>query len=238
MKDTIVNKIFSEFENRGYTITDSKDVDYDEDFRFVKFRIKGCKRWLWGIWIIRENNEYDVQIFGEHEDYIDKFKPSATEIAEHALIHTDNYNKEVSDLVWSTIYNQIEIIKASNAAGKIKFYYGGNGGIIHWLLSEWWFYRVANPIQKWLKYKGNKFVCMLYCLILNVVYSGVVATYEKMVDCFYPTYEIYINYKEGTDDDYIYKVYKRLNGSKGFNKSIRITHIPYGKTRGIEFVND
>ena len=44
----------------------------------TKFMIKGCKRWLFGLWVIRQSTEdgpatYRVELFGQHTDYIDKF---------------------------------------------------------------------------------------------------------------------------------------------------------------------
>ena len=42
------------------------------------FRVPRAKKWLFGIWVIpREDGSIRVDLFGEHEWYIDKFKPTA-----------------------------------------------------------------------------------------------------------------------------------------------------------------
>ena len=106
---------------------------------------------------------------------------------------------------------------------------------MQWLLSQWWFYRIKNPFQKWLKYKGNKYVCIFICFILNLFYRNRLnAEYEKM-DAFYPAYTIYIRYKKGIDNNAIWNVYKHIHNTIGFDKSIAISHIPYGEKRGISF---
>lgn len=205
----------------------------------VHFHIKGCKRWLWGIWITHNENKTNINLFGEHKDYIDKFKPTQTAIAVETKI-PDNTTEEqwkdaINNVVWDLCYEKLFIVKASNIAGKIKFYYYGSENVIQWLLSQWWFYRIKNPFQKRLKYKGNKYVCIFICFILNLFYRKKLNAEYKKTDFFHPAYEIYIRYKESIDDNMIRSIYKHICNDVGFNKSIRINHIPYGEKRGISF---
>lgn len=205
----------------------------------VHFHIKGCKRWLWGIWITHDENKTNIDLFGEHEDYIDKFKPTQTTIAVETKIPDDateeQWKDKIISVVWDLCYEKLSIVKASNILGKIKFYYCGSENVIQWLLSQWWFYRIKNPFQKWLKYKCNKYVCIFICFILNLFYRNKLnAEYEKM-DTFYPAYMIYVRYKEDVNDNMIWNVYKYIYGDIGFDKSIRISHIPHGEKRGISF---
>jgi hypothetical protein len=230
----IREKVFKVFNDYGYTVENTKVgngyylFDLGEE-SVVHFHIKGCKRWLFGLWIF----DSTIYLFGEHEDHIDKFKPTQTVLSEK--IEGPELESKIEDLVWSIIYNKIQVIHSSNLAGKIKFYYHGYEGLLKWLLSQWWFYRIEYPFKNWLKYYGNKYVCIIICFILNLVYhKRLSATYEK-TEFYYPTYELYLNYKENTNDDDIYKVYCYINGDVGFNKSIRIEHIPYGEKREIYF---
>lgn len=208
----------------------------------VHFKIKGCKRWLFGLWITtnKDENKTRISLFGEHEDYIDKFKPTAVPISSECEFDKDASNEDIEsdieNLVWDAIYDKIEIIKSSNIAGKLKFHFHGHSGAIKWMISQWWFYRIENPFRKWLKYNANKYVCIMICFILNLLKSRKLkAKYEK-TDYFFPAYEIHINYKDGTNDDDIFDVYKHIKGYVGFDKSILIEHIPFGEKRGICFV--
>ena len=206
----------------------------------VHFKIKGCKRWLFGLWIVDiGNNKTKISLFGEHEDYIDKFKPTQTILSEETEFSNDisdeDLKKKIEDLVWSLIYNQVNVIHKSNLGGKIKFYYHGYEGLLKWLFSQWWFYRIEYPFENWLKYHGNKYVCIFICALLNLIYYKRLRAAYKKTAYFSPAYELYINYKEGIDDDSIYEVYYHINNNVGFDKSIRIEHIPYGEKRGIYF---
>lgn len=212
--------------------------DFGEE-SVVHFHIKGCKRWLWGIWITHDENKTNIDLFGEHKDYIDKFKPTQTAIAVETEISDDateeQWEDKINNVVWDLCYEKLFIVKASNVAGKIKFYYYGSENVVRWLLSQWWFYRIKNPFQKWLKYKGNKYVCMFICFILNLFYRRRLNAEYKKTDFFHPAYEIYIRYKKGVDDNMIWSIYKHICNDVGFDNSIRINHIPYGEKRGISF---
>lgn len=214
--------------------------DFGEE-SVVHFHIKGCKRWLWGIWITHDDkeNKTNIDLFGEHEDYIDKFKPTQTAIAVETNIPDDateeQWEDEINNVVWDLCYEKLFIVKASNIAGKIKFYYYGSENLVQWFLSQWWFYRIKNPFRKRLKYKGNKYICMFICFILNLFYRKKLNAEYKKTSFYHPAYEVYIRYKKDINDDMIWSVYKHICNDMGFNKSIRINHIPYGEKRGISF---
>jgi hypothetical protein len=194
---------------------------------------------LFGLWIVDiGDNKTRISLFGEHEDYIDKFKPTQTKLSETIEFSndTEDLKSKIEDLVWSFICDKVDVIHSSNLGAKIKFYYPGFGiGVVRWLLKTWWFHRIKYPFSKWLKYNANRYVCMIICFILNIIYGKRLhATYKK-TNYFSPGYEVYLNYKEGIDDDGIYEVYYHINGCVGFDKSIDIDHIPFGETRGIYF---
>lgn len=242
----IKEAIFKELKERQMEVINPSVGDGYYLFNFgkesvVHFHIKGCKRWLWGMWITHDDkeNKTNIDLFGEHEDYIDKFKPTQTAIAVKTEIPDDASEKqwedEINNVVWNLCYEKLFIVHSSNIAGKIKFYYCGSENLVQWFLSEWWFYRIKNPFRKWLKYKGNKYICIFICFILNLFYRKRLNIEYEKTDFFHPTYEVYIRYKKDVDDNMIWSVYKHIHGDIGFDKSIRINHIPYGEKRGISF---
>lgn len=242
----IRENVFNALAQRGFTVINPQVgngyylFDLGEE-SVVHFHIKGCRRWRWGLWILRdeEKQKINLHLFGEHEDHIDKFKPTQTAIAVESEIADDateeQWKETIDDVVWDLIYKKLAIVHSSNAGGKIKFYYPGGEGVLKWLLSEWWFYRIKCPRLKWLKYKGNRYVCIILCFLLWLIYGKRLRADYKKTSYFHPAFILSINYKEGVDDDHIFDVYKHIYGNVGFDKSIRIEHIPYGEKRGIAF---
>ncbi len=241
----IRERVITSFSEYQYTVQDVKIGNSYYLFNLgeesvIHFKIKGCKRWLFGLWIVElSENKVRISLFGEYEDYIDKFKPTQTKLSENVEvdknISDEELEKKLEYLVWSIIYKQVEVIYGSNIAGKIKFYYPGHENLLKWFFNQWWFYKIEWPFLQKLRYKYNKYIAMVICFILNSIYrKRLNATYNK-TDFFFPTYEININYKEGTNDDDIYNVYKHINKDTGFDKSIRINHIPFNEKRSIYF---
>ena len=76
---------------------------------------------------------------------------------------------------------------------------------------------------------------MFICFILNLFYRNRLSAEYKKTDFFHPAYEIYIKYKKGVNDNMIWSIDKHICNDVGFDKSIRISHIPYGEKRGISF---
>ena len=212
------------------------------DESVVHFKIKGCKRWLFGLWISRtkDGNPNSIDLFGEHEDYIDKFKPSQTAISESVDIpkgcDEDDLEEKIVDLVWSLIYHHLDVIHSSNTVGKLKYHYnGGEGNLVKWLLSQWWFYRVRYPLRMWLRTRGNLYLGKIVAFFLNLRYKRKLSAIAFDSGCFYPSCTIKVNYKVGTNDDDVHSVWKNLHLPFGFAKSINVQHIPFGENRPIYF---
>lgn len=243
----IREKIFKRLEEYDFEVMNVRVMNgyYLFDFgdeSVVHFKIKGCKRWLFGLWIGRtkDGNPNSIDLFGEHEDYIDKFKPTRVEISEKAEIVKDSDESEINnvidDLIWRFIDSHLDIIHSSNTVGKLKYYYGrGDGNLIMWLLSEWWFYRVKNRFRLWLRNRGNFYISKVVVFFLNLWYKRKVSVKCYDSECWYPRYVIKLNYKDGTNDDDIYSIWKHLNLPFGFEKSITVQHIPFGEKRPIAF---
>ena len=75
--------IFSKVEFDAYNVEFFNGYlffDFGKD-SVVHFRVNGVwKKWKFGIWINSENKTKTVQLFVQYEDFIDKFKPSSSDI--------------------------------------------------------------------------------------------------------------------------------------------------------------
>jgi hypothetical protein len=91
--------ILDEIRNK-FTITDEQYLEGYFVFDFGKnsichFKLKETSGWLYGIWLGNEYNGYKCKykLIGEHEEFLDKFKPSRT------YIDVTNNTKRFIDLV-------------------------------------------------------------------------------------------------------------------------------------------
>ena len=244
-KVKIKNKIFNFFSNFGLTVYDEEVLNgyyllETGENSVVHFKINGCKNWLFGLWLMDSEDKMSISLFGQHKDYIDKFKPTACSISEEIEIPNgigeDELNEKLEEFVWSSIYNQIEVIHSSNTAAKIKFYYHrGGGNVILWLFKQWWFYHIKTPVNNWLKDSANGYLCAIICVILNNILWWKLYSFYSRTIYLSPSYSIKVNYKEGVSDDFIYCVYRILKPYMGFSKAISVEHIPFGEKRGIYF---
>lgn len=84
----IANSIFAEMKRNNLIPTDVQFLngyfcfDMGED-SVVHFHIKGIRKWKFGMWIRPYIDEYAVEFFVQHEDNIDKFKPSDSVFGEN-----------------------------------------------------------------------------------------------------------------------------------------------------------
>lgn len=97
------------------------------------FRVPGAKKWLFGIWAIpQKDGSIRVDLFGEHEWHIDKFKPTATKISDSVIIS----NREAfDDLSWELVSSINAIISISRypIAARIVYYWNGIDPVMRWL---------------------------------------------------------------------------------------------------------
>lgn len=83
----IANSIFNELRKEGLTPV---NVQFSNGYfifekgedAVVHFKIKGVNKWKFGMWIDINNTDKAVQVFAQHIDYIDKFKPSCSTFCE------------------------------------------------------------------------------------------------------------------------------------------------------------
>lgn len=202
----------------------------------TKFRIKGCRRWLFGLWVIEQSTKdgpttYQVELFGQHTDYIDKFKPSCSPISESS---TDV--KSLSDLD-DMIYLfgiSLNTVKSSPLLARYRYYFKGYAGGLNpylWLLDEAWYYRVKAPLRNLLETKFNKVYGKIIVFWWNLRYHKILEATYRETQYFSPKHEIDIRYTpEATNDD-MYKLWHKLNGSIGYGRCIRVSHYEPGQNR-------
>lgn len=133
----IIDKVFG----NGYYI-----FEFGED-SVCHFKIKGLKRWQFGLWIREDNDNetYVINLFGEHNDYIDKFKPTATRIA-----HEFKYVDENDLWKCQEFIDELMMIKQHPYTMK-HCYYGMYENYLKFLLSEFFYYRIKQHLIKFKK---------------------------------------------------------------------------------------
>ena len=84
---SVATKVFKVLEANGIEVKDVQRHNgyfvFDMgDCSVVHFRVGGfwMRKWKFGMWLNRENENYALSLFAQFDDYIDKFKPSASGI--------------------------------------------------------------------------------------------------------------------------------------------------------------
>ena len=170
-KKEVIEKIFNEIEEEsnhrlkvidkvfgnGYYI-----FEFGED-SVCNFKIKGLKRWTFGLWIRKDNDNetYVINLFGEHNDYIDKFKPTATRIT-HEFKYVDE-----NDL-WKCQEFVDELLMIKHHPSVMKhWHYGMYENYLIFLLREFFYYQIESPLTKFKEYSLTKF----YLNIIKIFYK-------------------------------------------------------------------
>lgn len=173
----------------------------------VHFQVKEISNWKFGIWIVPsdEENTFRVDIFGEREDYIDKFKPTQTTIAEHTYVRTDQeWEVEFDDAI-RKIRTVLSQLKTSRKLTEYNLFYDPwvEEKFIPWLIDD---------IQGILRYKWmlffDKYLCKYRAKLITKAIKIVYRKYIK--DAFirintewHPKYEIVILIDKNTSQDVI-----------------------------------
>jgi hypothetical protein len=94
--------VFNILKDAGFTISNVKELDGYFIFNFGEksvyhFDIKEIKNWKFGLWIVdtKDDNGFDIYritLFGDKEDWIDKFKPSAVPVTDTIEIPISFFN--------------------------------------------------------------------------------------------------------------------------------------------------
>ena len=108
----IANSIFAEMKRNNLIPIDVQFLngyfcfDMGED-SVVHFHIKGIKKWKFGMWICTDLEDDAVQFFAQHEDTIDKFKPSASvfteTVSKNSLKHIVANKSNTEYVYWNIV---------------------------------------------------------------------------------------------------------------------------------------
>lgn len=222
MKETrnkAMNEVLKEIERRGICLSEYELRDDFGKDTVCEFKVKGVRRWMFGIWVYRnkEEKKYTISIFGEHEDYIDKFKPTATEISYRCDV------PKLKDIHEDVMFFEFEMdlrrIK-SHPMLEMYFHYSNRiDSVLLFLLSQFWFYRVREPFVHFCK----TYLIDIYLHIVAFFYKlrfkkkGVnfdisIKNYNKGSDLWhrYPIYDFQVVYGNN-DEEVVRDIHHKLN---------------------------
>lgn len=209
--------------DRGVTVTDTEFgngyylFDFGED-SVCHFKVKGARRWLFGIWCVEDDGKpgsYRVSVFGEHRDYIDKFKPTATSVsAEFTLGPSDISDGQYPPCGAYKAIDEIKFISAHPSLMKYTHYGSPRQGVLGFLLEEFWYYRIRKNLdgffEKRMAYWFLKFAAAMYTLRFRRRGNSFKATVRRE-DYWYPKYTLKVVYGN-MDDEETERVYSAIHG--------------------------
>lgn len=183
----IINKQFGD----GYFI-----FEFGEN-SVCQFEIKSLKRWQFGLWI-RENEDnesYNINLFGEHIDYIDKFKPTAT-----AITHEFKYKNE--DDLWQSFdfIKELLMIKCHPLIMK-HCYYGIYQNYFMFLLREFFYYRIESPLTKFKGYSLTKFYLNIIKILYKLRFRKLDVNVYVKEKGWYPPFDFQLYYDKYDEDE-------------------------------------
>ena len=199
------------------------------------FRVPGAKKWLFGIWAIpQEDGSIRVDLFGEHEWYIDKFKPTATKLSDSAVVKDQ---ASLDDLDWSLVSIILDIASIAKYPTTARFvhYWNGNGWPVAWLWHQWVFYTICLPWRNFLEDRGNKWLGTIYKYWFRFRYGrkARVELIDENTENFtaYPRWNLAITYPAGSSEEYILPIYAKVSKWKFFGGNGQVYHYEEGDKR-------
>ena len=207
------------------------DYVKDDDQGYTEFVVDGLKRWKFGEIIYQlKDGSWSVQLFGEHADYIDKFKSDRTMISFKFILKDNDFQDDNLYIVeLSDFIEEIQMIQRQPLAMKYYFYGDTVDSKLWWLIKEFWFYRIEFPIRKFLETQGNYFIANCLKLYINLFYKKAIDSIYvlEMFDNCSPTVNLRINIKDEYIDTIGYKLWKRFGGRLGFSRYLDVDICQY-----------
>lgn len=237
----ISDTIFQIFADNNIEVVNKNDQHgyyFDEtDNQYWNFKVKGIKRWKFGMWIheIEKNsNKCKVELFGQHEDYIDKFKPSAS--PGNLCYEIEFHDNEVDDKenFWLNFTGFMDQINQIKCAPLIYMYitYGPSMfksiSFIQFIINWFWFYRIEYPIREFIKYEGNVFLAKIIKILLKIRYRNLDVEVKNLrSEFFFPAAKIEITfpfYYSEEKKDQIYNSWIVNIFGSGFQKALSVDY--------------
>ena len=185
------------------------------------FRVKGLRNWLFGVWCneTENTNEYKISLFGEHENYIDKFKPTRTDISYQFILDSNTIDNLINDdLYVSAIYQFSEQLSNIKKHPHIQEFviYAPQDNFIRYHLSKFLYYNIKKPIKEFFEIKVAKWYLMFlkkwYIFRFKKSSNNFNVSIKDLGEGWLPRYQLY-NYYDGIEDEDIDKIYWKIEKS-------------------------
>lgn len=185
------------------------------------FKVNGIKKWLFAIWVqpIKDSDEYQFDLFGQHVDYIDKFKPSRSPISFSFKCKIDELEDNLN--IYSFCEDICELIHAPVA--RTFQYYGSNETLLHFILERLWYYKIVKPFEKFVENHFVKWYLNFLKVLFTLFFKRRNNNYHIKIEerkGWIPRYEFFMIYDK-CDSDFIYDVYHWLEIEKNDKRRFR-----------------
>lgn len=214
--------IYNYLNNIGIFIKETYFFE-DSDFLTTEFKIKGIKHYLFGLGVYKENDIFKCSLFSEHKDYINKFKPTVTEISQSFNIKgNESFIYEIH--LFQEIVNKI---KHCPLFMKYYLYCSNDVSIVKWSLHEFWFYKIEKPFRDFFSKQGNYAIGSCIKGYLKLRYRNKIDHIEipKLYssECIiHPGIEIRVCIKDKYIDTLGFKLFHKLDSFRGFYHELSI----------------
>ena len=200
------------------------------------FTMEGAKDWLFGIWAIpQEDGSIQIDLFGEHEWCMDKFKPSATKISESYTLK-QNENLNVISLEFYRTIEAMALISNYPIYGYLKYYWDDSQeSPIHMYICDWIFYRIEKPIIEWKRNQINNFLAKIYKIYAKFRWGkyiniDIIDSKEEGFEVW-PRFTFKVTFVENVSEDVIEKIYYKIKKFKFFDENCRISFYEFNDKR-------
>lgn len=203
------------------------EFDYD---KICHFRLENNKNWLFGIWLTPDlkNKKVTIELFGEHEEYIDKFKPSRSIISFNKtlyLLENNSYGKiDLQILLFEFIGELNKIQRAPYLHQYLTYGIDAYNyeSFIEYFINYFWEYKIKNPFNKWFTYDGlyNLSKYIFKPLILFIYPKLKIKIYNHKNEFYSPRCTLCIIYDNYPEDKW-YDIYS----NKLIQKISRINYL-------------
>ena len=201
-------------------------------FHITFKEIRGWKFGLWLRWEDDEKKKLKIDFFGHKINWIDKFKPSQTMLANSVVISSykdledfelmydlfhgsnENYYSDGDVLKWlrhlKRYRHLTEYFMRDNYLNK---------SLPKWLWDEFWFYDIEKPVTDFYEAHIQGLLYKAAIWLIGLKYHKYVKT-RPVIDMAlqgmvtFPRYETGIEYKPGLDDETVKRIWYKIEESK------------------------
>lgn len=201
-------------------------------FHFTFKEIRGWKFGLWLRWEDDEKNKLLVEFFGHKTNWIDKFKPTQTMLANSIVISSYKDLEDV-ELMYDLFHGSNEHYSSNGDILKwlrhlkryrhLSEYFMSsnylNLSFSKWLWGEFWFYDIEQPITDFYEAHIQGLLYKAAIWLIGLKYHKYIKT-RPVIDTTKPgwmtspRYETGIEYRPGFDEETVKKIWYKIEDSK------------------------